>query len=113
MGEQGCREISRRNTNDYMAGSVVMTLRIDPALLGALRRHAKREGRSVSAQVVQLIRRELEDAHVPVRRRATRRSMGMFAHAGFEVPDLEDFKRVRRRMSTVIARRISRYRRSL
>jgi len=79
-----------------MAANVVMTLRIDPALLDTLRRRAKRDGRSVSAEVVQLIRKELEDMHVP-NRLAVRRTMGMFADSDFEVLELDDFKRLRRR----------------
>jgi hypothetical protein len=94
-----------------MAANVVMTLRIDPALLDALRRRAKRDGRSVSAEVVQLIRKELDDVHVP-NRRAARRTMGMFADSDFEVLELEDFKRLRRRTSMIVARRIARSRRS-
>jgi hypothetical protein len=98
-------------TNEYMVASAVMTLRIDPALLTALRQRAKREGRSVSAEVVRLIRKELEDVHVPARRgRGTRSTMGMFANS--EAPDLDDFKRVRREASALIARRVRRSRHS-
>ncbi len=65
-----------------LCGNIVeMTLRIDPALLLALRRRAKREGRSVPAEVVRLIRKELEDVHAPARRKTERpRTMGMFAN---------------------------------
>ena len=75
-----------------------MTLRIDPQLLAALRRRAKREGRSVSAEVVRMIRREVEPA-LPARRKPLR-TMGMFAD--FEAPELEEFKRLRRRFSAAL-----------
>lgn len=72
-----------------------MTLRLDPALLDALKRTAKRQGRSVSSEVVRLIRKELEPSAVG--KRARRRTMGMFA--GLEAPDLIELKRIRRQVS--------------
>ena len=80
-----------------------MTVRIDPTLLAALRQRAKRSGRSVSAEVVDLLRRELQ----PVAPRKPRRTMGMFATSDFEVPDLEDFKQLRRDMSKRLAMRFA------
>ena len=82
-------------TNEYMAATSVMTLRIDPDLLESLRRRAKQEGRSVSAEVVRMISKELSPTPVPHARR--RRTMGMFA--SFESPELEEFKRLRREIS--------------
>ena len=78
-----------------------MTLRIDPRLLAALRRRAKREGRSVSAEVIRMIRKEVVPA--PPRERKTRRTMGMFAD--FEAPELKEFKRLRRAISVTFQKR--------
>jgi len=79
-----------------MAGSSIMTLRVDPALLTALKEKAAREGRSVSAEVVRLIKRDVEPArHQRAKRTST---MGMFAD--FEAPTLEEFKRMRRGFSS-------------
>ena len=79
-----------------------MTLRIDPNLLAALRERAKREGRSTSAEVVRMIRKEVEPA--APRQRKPVRTMGMFAD--FEAPEIEDFKRLRRTLSAVTRRRV-------
>ncbi len=91
-----------------MGATAMMTVRIDPALLSALRERAKREGRSVSAEVVRLIRRELEPA--PTARRKPGSTMGMFPD--FDAPPLATFKRLRREMSATIARRMQRDRRT-
>jgi plasmid stability protein len=85
-----------------------MTLRIDPDLLAALRLRARREGRSVSAEVVRMIRKEVEPASP--RRRKPMLTMGMFAD--FEAPDLEEFKRLRRQLSVAFWRRVRGGRRS-
>jgi hypothetical protein len=89
-----------------MTGSAVMTLRIDPELLAALKARAAREGRSVSAEVVRLIKHEVE----PVQHQRARRTstMGMFAE--FEAPTLEEFKRLRARFSARVAARRARQR---
>lgn len=81
-----------------MAASAVITVRIDPDLLAALRAKASEEGRTVSAEVVHLVRREVG----PVRRRAKSRSksrstMGMFPD--FEAPDLDEMLALRRAAS--------------
>ena len=85
-----------------MAGTAIMTLRIDPDLLAALRRRAKREGRSVSAEVIRMIRKEVEPA--PSRQRKTRPTMGMFAD--FEAPELDAFKQLRRDISATFQKRL-------
>ncbi len=90
------------NTKEYMAGTAIMTLRIDPNLLAALRRRAKQEGRSVSAEVIRMIRKEIAPA--PSRQRKTRRTMGMFAD--FESPELDVFKRLRRDVSARVQKRL-------
>lgn len=54
----------------------MLTLRIDGELLARLKRQAKDEGRSVSAQVVRLLRRELGEPKLPTGR--PRSAMGMF-----------------------------------
>jgi hypothetical protein len=95
-------------TREYMPATAVMTLRIDPALLSALRQRAKREGRSVSAEVVRMIRKEVE---APAARRSkASTTMGMFGD--FEAPDLEEFKRLRRTVSAAAKTRVRRTRRS-
>jgi hypothetical protein len=91
-----------------MAASRIMTLRIEPDLLAALRQRAKREGRSVSAEVIRMIRKEVEPA--PARPRGAKRTMGMFGD--FESPELEEFKRLRREISASFQRRVGRPRRS-
>ena len=94
--------------SEYMAATAIMTLRIDPELLAALRVRARREGRSVSAEVVRMIRKDIEPASP--RRRKPMRTMGMFAD--FEAPELEDFKRLRRQLSAGFWRRVRGGRRS-
>jgi hypothetical protein len=96
-----------------MAASKVMTLRIDPALLDELREVAREEGRSVSAQVVHLVRRDLEArGHVAAAPRASRRkplpTYGWLRHlAG---PDtFEEFRDFRRSLSKQIEKRLQRY----
>jgi hypothetical protein len=83
-------------------------VRIDPGLLAALRRQARREGRSVSAEVIRMIRKEVEPA--PPTRRKPVRTMGMFGD--FEAPELHEFKRLRRGLSAALRRRINGGRRS-
>jgi hypothetical protein len=81
-----------------MASSAVVTVRIEPVLLAALKRKALREGRSVSAEVVRLVREGIlpqgQSRSKPVR------SMGMFAD--FEAPELDDLLRLRRRFSRLL-----------
>ena len=76
-----------------------MTLRVDPELLKSLKERAAREGRSVSAEVVRLITREVEPARPPRAKRIS--SMGMFAD--FEAPTLDEFRRMRRRFSSRVS----------
>ena len=86
-------------TNEYMAASSIMSLRVDPRLLRALKERASREGRSVSAEVVRLIKRDVEPAR-PQRAKRTS-TMGMFAD--FEALTLEEFRRMRRRFSSRVS----------
>lgn len=85
-----------------MAAGAVITVRIDADLLAALKDKAKRDGRSVSAEVVQLVRREVGQ---PLAARAPRakRTMGMFPD--FEAPDLDEMRAARRAISRSLARR--------
>jgi hypothetical protein len=83
-----------------MAKSRVMTLRIEPELLAELRRMARSEQRSVSAQVLHLVRKEL----APTPRSKPLPTRGWLAH--LDVPrDLAEFRRVRRALSRRIAER--------
>jgi len=79
-----------------MPGSAMMTLRVDPELLAALKRRAAREGRSVSAEVRRLIERDVGQTKTPRAKRAS--TMGMFPD--FEAPTLDDLKGLRRRFSS-------------
>lgn len=78
-----------------MTASAVVTVRIDPELLAALKDKVRRHGGTVSAAIVQLVRNEVQPRHVrPAKRR---RTMGMFAD--FEAPELDELVRLRRGLS--------------
>jgi hypothetical protein len=79
-----------------MARTTIMTVRIDPELLKALRARALREDRSVSAEVVRMIRAHVEPAPGRLLRHGT--TMGMFPD--LEAPELEDFKALRSEASS-------------
>ena len=98
-----------RITNAYMAASKVMTLRIEPALLEELRRVARAERRSVSGEVLYLVREQLD---LPARRLGqTKPTMGWLAH--LDVPDeLAEFRVVRQSLSRGVRRRVGHYRRT-
>ena len=85
-----------------------MTVRIDAELLAALRDKVRRDGRTVSAAVVQLIRNEVQPK--PIRPAKRRRTMGMFAD--FEAPDLDELTRLRygiaRRLMAAVVRKAKR-----
>jgi plasmid stability protein len=89
-----------------MPATSVMTVRIHPELLTALKARARQEGRSVSAEVVRLIRKELTTPPAKV----GARTMGMFAD--FDAPDLEVFRSTRKAASRAVARRTRKYRKS-
>lgn len=91
-----------------MAETAIMTLRIAPGLLKALKARAKREGRSVSAEVVRMISKEIDA--VP-ERRPKRTTMGMFSE--FDAPELDEFKRLRRQLSSAATARVGRRKRSV
>lgn len=74
----------------------MMTLRVDPKLLAVLKRRAAREGRSVSAEVIRMIRRDVEPTKSPRAKRTS--TMGMFPD--FEAPRLDELKGLRRRFSS-------------
>jgi hypothetical protein len=80
----------------------MMTLRIDADLLVRIKDQAKREGRSASAEVVRLLRRELGGVAKPKKPR--RNTMGMFAH--LESVRLEDVRDLRNQISRQIASRL-------
>lgn len=91
-----------------MAANAVMTVRIDAELLAALKDKVRRDGRTVSAAIVQLIRNEVKPR--PVRPAKRRRTMGMFAD--FEAPDLDELTELRhgisRRLMASVARKAKR-----
>ena len=76
----------------------MMTLRVDPELLAALKRRAAREGRSVSAEVIRMIQRDVEPTKLPRAKRTS--TMGMFPD--FEAPTLGELKGLRRRFSSAL-----------
>ena len=97
-----------RITNAYMAASKVMTLRIEPALLEELRRVARVERRSLSGEVLYLVREQLD---LPARRLAPHKpTMGWLAH--LDVPgELAEFRVVRQSLSRQLRRRVGHCRR--
>lgn len=78
-----------------MMSSATLTIRIDASLLAALRDKARREGRTVSAVIVELVRSDVQPKRARPRKR--RRTMGMFAD--FEAPELDDLVRLRHHLS--------------
>jgi hypothetical protein len=91
-----------------MTASAVMTVRIDAELLAALKDKVRRDGRTVSAAIVQLIRDDVQPK--PVRPAKRRRTMGMFAD--FEAPDLDELTQLRhgisRRFMAAVVRKAKR-----
>jgi hypothetical protein len=95
-----------------MAASKVMTLRIAPGMLEELRQVARAEGRSVSAQVIYLVRRDLEmrgrATTVAARRRKPLPTYGWLRH--LEAPEtFEEFREFRRSLSKQVAKRLRKY----
>jgi hypothetical protein len=89
-----------------MPATKIMTLRIDPELHQRLRDAARAAGRSVSAQVLHLVRRELLEE--PVRRQTPLPTMGWLRH--LDAPDtLAEFRRLRRSLSRQVIRRVRRH----
>jgi len=78
-----------------MAATAVVTFRIDADLLASLKAKVQRDGGTVSAAIVEMVRSNVQ----PKRRRTTkrRRTMGMFPD--FEAPDLDDMVQLRRDLS--------------
>ena len=87
-----------------------MTLRIDPELLEQLREVARAERRSVSAQVVHLVRRELGTQPKGATRKVLP-TLGWLRH--LDAPDdLDAYRRVRRALSRRLQARAGRHPRS-
>jgi hypothetical protein len=85
-----------------VGATAVITVRIDPDLLAALKAKASQEGRTVSAEVVHLVRREV--GPIPRASRSNSRpTMGMFPD--FEAPDLDEMIALRRAASQYLKRR--------
>jgi hypothetical protein len=78
-----------------MPASAVITVRIDPQLLTALKEKARREGRTVSATIVGLIASDVKRR--PCRNSPARRTMGMFPQ--LEAPKLDELCEWRRTFS--------------
>jgi len=90
-----------------MPASAVITVRIDPQLLAALKEKARREGRSLSASIVRLI--ETDVKRRPSRSGKVRCTMGMFRQ--FEAPDLDELRELRRTFSSRLQLALPRTRR--
>jgi hypothetical protein len=77
------------------AATAVVTFRLDTTLLAALKRKARRDGGTVSASLVAMVRTQVE----PRRRRTAKRraTMGMFPD--FEAPELDEMMQLRRGLS--------------
>src|SRR3989442_2412622 len=96
MPSAGCRNQLGCITNDDMAMKV-MSLRLDPKLLEEIRKRARAEGRSVSAQILHVVRSEI-GGRSPTPERRARRTMGWLAH--LDVPeDVTTYRRLRRSIS--------------
>lgn len=83
--------------------SKVMTIRVEPELLEQLRRAARAERRSVSGEVLHLVRQQLG----PPQRRLGRPkpTMGWLEHV--DVPEgLNEFRTVREGLSRQLVRRV-------
>jgi hypothetical protein len=89
-----------------MPATRVMTLRIEPELLEQLRAVAKAERRSVSAQMLFLVRRELGAKARPGRKRLP--TLGWLSH--LRAPrELKEFRRVRRSLTRELEARLRRH----
>ncbi len=89
-----------------MAASKVMTLRIDPELLGELRDVAAAEHRSVSAHVLAVLRRDLQSK--PVGRSKPLPTLGWLRH--LDAPNrIGEFRKVRRALARHVSARSRRY----
>lgn len=80
----------------------MMTLRIDADLLARLKDQAKQEGRSASAEVVRLLRREFGGTKKSKKPR--RNTMGMFDH--LESVRLQEVRELRSEIARQIASRV-------
>ncbi len=89
-----------------MPATRVMTLRIEPELLEQLRAVAKAERRSVSAQMLFLVRRELGAKARPGRKPLP--TLGWLSH--LRAPrELKEFRRVRRSLTRELEARLRRH----
>ena len=94
-----CVESENVITNEDMAKTSTLTVRIAPELLDALKARAKRLGRSTSAEVVRMLSQQV--AVAPRATKPARPSMGMFAQ--LEAPSLEEFSNSRKAVSKSLA----------
>ncbi len=90
-----------------MGASAVVTVRIDPELLAALKQKARREGRTLSATIVGLIESDVKRR--PPRNGKVRHTMGMFPK--FEAPELDELRELRRVFSRRLRMALPRVRR--
>lgn len=87
----------------------MLTLRIRPELLAALKARARQARRSTSAEVTRMIEEDLARTGALPRPARPVRTAGMFA--GLDAPDLDEIKAVRRRASEQVRARVDKARR--
>lgn len=87
-----------RSKNDYMSSNVrskVLSIRIEPELLDAIKRRARREKRSVSSEIAHLVRSQVESEASP---QTTKPISGWLRE--LEVPDdFDTFRALRTKAS--------------
>jgi hypothetical protein len=92
-------------TNEYMTTSKAMAVRIEPELLLQLRNEARNNRRSLSAQILFMVRKELEQSRCQFEK--PRPTMGWLAH--LEAPEnIDDYREVRSRLSGALTARTGR-----
>lgn len=105
--------VAVRITCEYMAATKVMTLRIEPDLLEELRHVARAERRTVSAQVLLYVRREIEARNAGSRLAARRRKAlpihGWLRRRHAPETTVEDVRRLRRSLTRQIEARLRKY----
>ena len=85
-----------------MTMSKAMAIRIEPELLRQLRSEARSNRRSLSAQILFMVRKELEPSRRPIEK--PQPTMGWLAH--LQAPEkIDDFRQVRNRLSRAIKAR--------
>lgn len=91
-----------------MANTSLITARLDPDLLCALKARAARDGRSLSAEIAEILRSQVMALPLPATGRKRKRTMGMLARRGLEDLDFRAFQRHRAAFSASLSGSASR-----